>query len=71
MFRNLKSGLARFAAVGTAALAVAGQASAAAPDVTAVTTAIADTLTPIGAIGAGVLLVVVGIKTYKWVRRAM
>ena len=44
---------------------------AAAPDVTAVTSAISDTLTPIGAIGAGVLLVIVGIKTYKWVRRAM
>lgn len=40
-------------------------------DVTAVVTAIGATAAPIGAIGAAVLLVLVGIKTYKWIRRAM
>ena len=62
----------KFQKYGLLALALSPlSAFAAAPDVTAVTTAISDTLTPIGAIGAGVLLVIVGIKTYKWVRRAM
>lgn len=46
-------------------------AFAAAPDVTAVTTEIAGAATPIAAIGAAVLLVIVGIKIFKWVRRAM
>lgn len=70
---NLKSNAGKAGMLGTA-LAVAAGNAAAAPtpvDVTAVTDAIAATLTPIGAIGAGVLLVLVGIKTYKWVRRAM
>lgn len=58
---------AALVAVGTAA----SSAFAAAPDVTAVTTAISDTLTPIAAIGSGVLLVIVGAKVYKWIRRAM
>ena len=40
-------------------------------DVTAATTAIAAAATPIAAIGGAVLLVLVGIKVYKWVRRAM
>lgn len=68
-----KSKAAAAAVLGTG-LALAAGTAAAAPasiDVTAVTDAIAATLTPIGAIGAGVLLVIVGIKTYKWVRRAM
>lgn len=70
MFKKSKAvaaatALALVAAAGTAAAAPASI------DVTAVTDAIAATLTPIGAIGAGVLLVIVGIKTYKWVRRAM
>lgn len=69
MYNSNKLGLLAF--VATAASALALPASAAAVDVTAVTTAISDTLTPIGAIGAGVLLVIVAIKTYKWVRRAM
>jgi len=47
------------------------QAAATPIVVTDVTDQIASTLTPIGLIGAGVLLVIVGIKTYKWVRRAM
>jgi hypothetical protein len=41
------------------------------PDVTGVVTAIQATAAPIGAIGAAVLIIMVAIKTYKWVRRAM
>ena len=44
---------------------------AAAPDVSSVVTEIGGTAAPIAAIGAAVLLVFVGIKTFKWVRRAM
>jgi hypothetical protein len=40
-------------------------------DVTAVTTAIGDAAAPIASIGAAVLLVLVGIKVFKWIRRAM
>lgn len=40
-------------------------------DVTAVVTAINGAATPIASIGAAVLIVMVGIKVYKWVRRAM
>lgn len=46
-------------------------AMAAAPDVTAVVTGINDAITPITAIGGAVLLVLVAVKVYKWVRRAM
>jgi hypothetical protein len=48
-----------------------GAALAAPPDVTSVVTEIGGTAAPIAAIGAAVLLVFVGIKTFKWVRRAM
>lgn len=40
-------------------------------DVTAVVTAIGEAATPIAAIGSATLLVMVGIKVWKWVRRAM
>lgn len=40
-------------------------------DVSGVVTAIEGAATPIAAIGAAVLLILVGIKVYKWVRRAM
>lgn len=40
-------------------------------DVSAVTSAIEGAAGPIASIGAAVLLVLVGIKVYKWVRRAM
>lgn len=46
-------------------------AMAAAPDVTGVVTEIGGAAAPIAAIGAAVLLVIVGIKVFKWVRRAM
>lgn len=57
------------AAVG--AFGVTGSAFAAAPDVAAIVTEIEGAATPIAAIGAAVLLVMVGIKVFKWVRRAM
>lgn len=43
----------------------------AAPDVSGVVSAIGGAAAPIAAIGGAVLLVLVGIKIYKWVRRAM
>lgn len=43
----------------------------AAVDVTAVVTEISGAAAPIASIGAAVLIVLVGIKVYKWVRRAM
>jgi hypothetical protein len=56
---------------GLSLLGFVQSASAAAPDVTAVVTEIGGAATPIAAIGAAVLLVIVGIKVFKWVRRAM
>lgn len=53
------------------ALVVAGAANAAAVDVTAVATDIQAQATPIATLGAAVLLIIVGIKAFKWVRRAM
>ena len=44
---------------------------ASAVDVTDVVADIEAQLAPIAAIGAGVLLVLVAIKAFKWVRRAM
>jgi len=56
----------------TGLLGLAGvAANAAAIDVTATTTAIADTLVPIGLIGVAVLGIMVALKAYHWVRRAM
>jgi Inovirus Coat protein B len=46
-------------------------AQAAAISVTAVTTDIAAQAAPVAAIGAAVLLLLVAIKAFKWVRRAM
>ncbi|RRN55357.1 methyltransferase [Pseudoxanthomonas sp. SGNA-20] len=40
-------------------------------DVSGVTSAIEGAAGPIAAIGGAVLIVLVGIKVYKWVRRAM
>lgn len=40
-------------------------------DVSAVTTEIGTAAAPIAAIGAASLIVAVGIKVYKWVRRAL
>lgn len=51
--------------------AAAASANAAAIDVGDVVTDIAAQATPVGLIGAAVLLLVVGIKAFKWVRAAL
>ena len=73
MFQKFKS---KFAALLTAltfaVLAPAAFASGSTTvDVSAVVGAIEAAAGPIGAIGAAVLIVLVAIKVYKWVRRAM
>ena len=65
---------ARSKTAAVVAIAFAGAMSApaqAAIDVTAVVTEINDTIAPIGLIGAAVLVVVVSIAAFKWVRRAI
>lgn len=73
MFNALKGKGAALAAVGTAALASAPAfaSGGGGVDVGPVVTSINGALGPVGQIGAAVLLVLVGIKVYKWVRRAM
>jgi hypothetical protein len=74
MFKFLKKKVAAACVAITAALAPVvafAQAASTSVDVTGVRAAIDGALTPIATIGAGVLLVLVGIKVYKWVRRAM
>ncbi len=53
------------------ALVLASQAQAAAISVTDVVTDIEAQAAPIAAIGAAVLVLMVGIKAFKWVRRAL
>ncbi|WP_191862370.1 major capsid protein [Stenotrophomonas sp. AS012628] len=73
MLKALKGKGAALAAVGTAALvsAPAFASGGGGVDVGPVVTSINGALGPVGQIGAAVLLVLVGIKVYKWVRRAM
>jgi len=59
------------AAVVAVSSTVAMAAPGAAVDVTDTVGTIANQLVPIGLIGAAVLGVVVAIKAYKWIRRAM
>lgn len=66
MKRNLKTGLLAVAAGGM----VAANSASAAVDVTDIVTAIDGVIAPVSLIGAAVLLVVVTIKTFKWVRQA-
>ncbi len=68
MFKQVKT---HALALVPASFLVAGAANAAAVDVGAVVTDIAAQAAPIAAIGAAVLLVYVGIKAFKWVRRAL
>lgn len=63
------SAVRRAAVVGL--LASAGSSFAAAIDVSAVTTDIAAQAAPVAAIGGAVLLLIVGIKAFKWVRKAL
>lgn len=69
----LKGKSAALAAVGTAAVAStpAFAAGGGGVDVGDVVSAIQGAAAPIAAIGGAVLTVLVGIKVYKWVRRAM
>lgn len=53
------------------AFAVTALPAHAAIDVTAVTTEIAGAAAPIAAIGAAVLVVLVGVKVFKWIGRAL
>lgn len=73
MLKALKGKGYALAAVGTAAVAStpAFASGGTGVDVGGVVSAINAALGPIGQIGAAVLLVLVGIKVYKWVRRAM
>lgn len=57
--------------VAVGSLVGAAAANAAAVDVTAVTTDIAAQAAPIAAVGAAVLVLFVGIKAFKWVRKAL
>lgn len=61
----------RAAAVTAGALVLASQAQAAAINVTDVVADIEAQAAPIAAIGAAVLILMVGIKAFKWVRRAL
>lgn len=74
MFKALKGKGAALAAVGTVALASApafASGGGGGVDVGNVVSAIQGAAAPIAAIGGAVLTVLVGIKVYKWVRRAM
>lgn len=66
MTQAIKRGL-----VAAGVLTVFGSANAAAIDVASVTTDIAAQAAPVAAIGAAVLLLYVGIKAFKWVRKAL
>ncbi len=65
MFNKMKLAVLAFLALAFTSPAFA------AVDVTATVSEITAALTPIGAIGIAVLGVLVAIKVYKWVRRAM
>jgi hypothetical protein len=74
MSAQIRSGLVKarkIATVAVPAALVANGAHAEGVDVSGVVTAINGAAAPIASIGAAVLLVMVGIKVYKWVRKAM
>ncbi len=75
MFKSLRNPAARVRALALAAplavVSAASHASGGGVDVSSVTSAIGGASTPIAAIGAAVLVVLVGIKVYKWIARAM
>lgn len=54
-----------------AGLSAVATVSHAVVDVTAVTAEITGAAAPVALIGGGVLVLMVGIKVYKWVRAAM
>lgn len=59
------------AAVAGALATVAASSQAAPVDVTGVVTDIAGQAAPVAAIGGAVLLIVVAVKAFKWVRSAI
>lgn len=69
---NFKQKMARLAVV-SAVAGVASSAHAAAGDldISAVATAISGSIVPITTIGSGVLLVIVTLKVFGWVRSAI
>lgn len=59
------------AVIGSGALVLASASHAAAIDVADVVADISAQAGPVGQIGAAVLLLIVGIKAFQWVRRAL
>lgn len=57
--------------VAAGVLTVFGSANAAAIDVAAVVTDIGAQAAPVGLIGGAVLLIVLAVKAFKWVRSAL
>lgn len=66
-----KSRTATVVAIGTAGAAAFQPAHAAAISVTDVVADIAAQAAPVAAIGSAVLILFVGIKAFKWVRKAL
>lgn len=66
MNKNIQRGL-----VAAGVLMASAASQAAAIDVAAVATAVGEVVGPITTIGSGVLLVIVALKTFKWVRAAI
>jgi hypothetical protein len=66
----MKAKLLKLAALSASLGSVAG-ANAAGVDVTAVVTSIGEQAGSVALIGAAVLTLIVGIKAFKWVRRAL
>lgn len=58
-------------AAALSALALSANMAHAAIDVSGVVSGINDTVAPIGLIGGAVLLVVVAVAAFKWVRRSI
>jgi DMSO/TMAO reductase YedYZ heme-binding membrane subunit len=70
-FKWVRRAMSILLPVGAISLSSPGTSEAAAVVVTAVTADIAAQAAPVAAIGAAVLLLIVAIKAFKWVRRAM
>ena len=67
--RNFVSKLSAFIAAGALRLTLSTNASAAVP--ADVTTAITTAATDVATVGAAVIIVMVGIKVWKWIQRAL
>lgn len=63
--------IVRRGAIPVGALALVGQANAAAIDVGDVVSEISAQAGPVAAIGSAILVLIVGIKAFQWVRRAL